>query len=140
MIFLNSNYFARFIASIQISIFTSNFGFFLQIGQLLATTEWKNQAVRQHVQDAFVYGSHNSLCLAHGRKPIQEVITKNIFHFFLNELDFFLQYVSYEFPQFTSLAPNEDIQCAINSPRSSSTSTTINFTIFLATIFQSILK
>lgn len=46
---------------------------FSQIGQLLATTEWKNQAVRQHVQDAFVYGSHNSLCLAHGRKPIQEV-------------------------------------------------------------------
>ena len=57
----------------------SNFGFFLQIGQLLATTEWKNQAVRQHVQDAFVYGSHNSLCLAHGRKPIQEVKTTKFF-------------------------------------------------------------
>ena len=47
--------------------------------------------------------------------------------------------MSYEFPQFTSLAPNEDIQCAINSPRSSSTSTTFNFTVFyLATIFHSI--
>ena len=72
----NSNYFAHFIAScssIQISILPLILAFFSQIGQLLATTEWKNQAVRQHVQDAFVYGSHNSLCLAHGRKPIQEV-------------------------------------------------------------------
>lgn len=62
------HYFALFIASC--SMFYLQFS---QIGQLLATTEWKNQAVRQHVQDAFVYGSHNSLCLAHGRKPIQEV-------------------------------------------------------------------
>ena len=68
------HYFALFIASC--SMFYLQFS---QIGQLLATTEWKNQAVRQHVQDAFVYGRHNSLCLAHGRKPIQEVKKNSLF-------------------------------------------------------------
>ena len=49
---------------------------------------------------------------------------------------FFLQYVSYEFPQFTSLVPNPDIQCAINA-----TSATKNFSSFilLVTIFQLLL-
>ena len=60
-----------------------NFYLLFQIGQVLASTEWQNQQVRQHVQDAFLYGRHNSLCLAHGRKPILPVslITKSYTEF-----------------------------------------------------------
>ena len=95
--------------------------------------------MKQHVQDAFVYGSHNSLCLAHGRKPIQEVrkkFTTFKFKTLFHSQNFLLQYVSYEFPQFTSLVPNPDIQCAINA-----TSATKNFSSFilLVTIFQLLL-
>lgn len=40
------------------------------IGEHLRSMEWTDQEVGRAVQDALVYGQHNSLCLAHGRKPI----------------------------------------------------------------------
>ena len=46
----------------------------LSIGQLLRQMPWETDpALGKSVQDQIRFGEHNSLCLAHGRKPLTEV-------------------------------------------------------------------
>ncbi len=43
------------------------------VGERFASLDWTNPRIGRRVQDAFLYGKHNSLCLAHGRVPLVPV-------------------------------------------------------------------
>merc|ERR1712083_344092 len=42
----------------------------LTVGQRLLSMDWSNLKVSKSVEDVFHLEKHNSLCLAHGHKPI----------------------------------------------------------------------
>ena len=41
-----------------------------QIAQRMAMMDWSESEIGKTVEETFMYGNHNSLCLAHGREPI----------------------------------------------------------------------
>ena len=49
----------------------------LTIADVLASFDWSNPDVGAKVEEKLVRGNHNSLCLAHGRKPILPVKIHN---------------------------------------------------------------
>ena len=42
----------------------------VSIGEHVSSMDWNNQRVGARVQDSFMFGEHNSLCLAHGRASL----------------------------------------------------------------------
>lgn len=42
----------------------------VSIGEHVASMDWTNQKVGTKIQKSFMFGEHNSLCLAHGRESI----------------------------------------------------------------------
>ena len=87
-------------------------------------TDWTDSNIQQFVQDIFLRENHNSLCLAHGRKPIMPVRIKfyspKNWESFLNIPFYTFQYSSSPYPKFKSLEKTEDFKCAMNSPQESS--------------------
>ena len=106
--------------------------------------DWTDEQVQKFVQDAFVYGSHNALCLAHGRQTLLPV-SLNLFHSkFLSLFAFWnlsfalLQYAQSEYPKFKlKEEPITNLKCAMNSPQEASKGACSNFK--LASIFLLIL-
>jgi len=73
----------------------------LTVGQRLLSMDWSNPKVSKSVEDVFHLEKHNSLCLAHGRKPIAP-------------------YLASMYPKFKSIEKIEDFKCAITAPQASS--------------------
>ena len=45
----------------------------ITIGEKFASMNWKDRRLGQSVQDLLYFGTHNHVCLAHGRVPILPV-------------------------------------------------------------------
>ena len=102
--------------------------------------DWTDESVRSHIQKSFLYGAHNSLCLAHGRKPIIPVSgdlwNHRVFTARGRNFAKLFQYKETPYPKFKAFGGDEEesLKCAMKYHHTTNASSVVKSKAALAII------